>query len=286
MNNHIHLLGAHLSVSGGFFNAIENGSKIGCTAIQIFTKSNRQWASKKISQSEAELFIKTKRNSPIKMVIAHASYLINLGSSTAGVQDRSYHALVDEINRCHELEIPYLVLHPGTSEKDDQEATLEIIGDYINKSLKETPGSLTTVLIETMAGQGRSIGHTFEQIAKIISRIEDKNRIGVCFDTCHTFAAGYDFTSAEKYEKTFAHFDATIGLRFLKAFHINDSKKELNSRVDRHENIGDGLINIQAFMMIVNDARFLNVPKILETPHSEDLENDKRNLEKLASLLK
>lgn len=286
MNNYTHLLGAHLSVSGGFFNAIENGSKIGCTAIQIFTKSNRQWASKKISRSEAELFIETKRNSPIEMVIAHASYLINLGSSTAGVQERSYNALVDEINRCHELEIPYLVLHPGTSEKDSQQATLELIGDYINKSLKETPGSLTTVLIETMAGQGRSIGHTFEQIAKIISRIEDKNRIGVCFDTCHTFAAGYDFTSAEKYEKTFAHFDATIGLKFLKAFHINDSKKELNSHVDRHENIGDGLINIQAFMMIVNDARFLNVPKILETPHSEDLENDKRNLDKLASLLK
>lgn len=286
MNNHTHLLGAHLSVSGGFFNAIENGSKIGCTAIQIFTKSNSQWASKKISQSEAELFIKTKRNSPIKMVIAHASYLINLGSSTAGVQERSYHALVDEINRCHELEIPYLVLHPGTSEKDSQEATLELIGDYIDKSLKETPGSLTTVLIETMAGQGRSIGHTFEQIAKIIGRIEDKNRIGVCFDTCHTFAAGYDFTTAEKYEKTFAHFDATIGLKLLKAFHINDSKKELNSHVDRHENIGDGLINIQAFMMILNDARFSNVPKILETPHSEDLENDKRNLEKLVSLLK
>lgn len=286
MNNHTRLLGAHLSVSGGFFHAITNGSKIGCTAIQIFTKSNRQWAAKKINQSEAELFIEAKKNSPIKMVIAHASYLINLGSSTPGVQERSYHALVDEINRCHELEIPYLVLHPGTSEVGYEEVTLELIGNYINKSLKETPGCLTTVLIETMAGQGRSIGHTFEQLANIVSRVDDKNRIGICFDTCHTFAAGYDFTTPEKYEKTFAHFDATIGLKFLKAFHINDSKKELSSHVDRHENIGQGLIGIKAFAMIVNDQRFSHIPKILETPHSEDLENDKKNLQILTSLVK
>lgn len=286
MNTHTHLLGAHLSISGGFFHAIQNGSKIGCTAIQIFTKSNRQWASKQINESEAQLFIENKKNSQIKMVIAHASYLINLGSSTEGVQERSYHALVDEINRCHTLDIPYLILHPGTAEKSHEQATLELIGDYINKSLKETSRSSTTVLIETMAGQGRSIGHTFEQLATIISRVEDKERIGVCFDTCHTFAAGYDFTTPENYENTLAHFDTTVGLKFIKAFHINDSKKELNSRVDRHENIGDGLIDIEAFTMIVNDVRFLRIPKILETPHSEDLENDKRNLQKLISLLK
>ena len=286
MKNNNYYIGAHVSVAGGFFNAIIEGTEIGCTAIQIFTKSNRQWRSKLIEKKDAQLFIQTQKESAIKIVVSHASYLINLGSATPGVKEKSYTALIDELNRCNTLQIPLLVLHPGTTEPKIETETLKNIGQLINQALEETASTQTTVLIETMAGQGKSVGHSFEQLATILNQVENKNRIGICFDTCHTFAAGYDFTTVDGYEKTFKHFDNTIGLQFLKAFHMNDSKKPLNSHVDRHENIGQGLIPLEAFGMILNDPRFESVPKILETPHEEDLENDKRNLQKLLSLIK
>lgn len=286
MKNYTYLIGAHVSVVGGFFHAITDGIEIGCTAIQIFTKSNRQWKSKSIDTRNADLFIRAQKDSAIKIVMSHASYLINLGSVTPGVQEKSYHALVDELNRCNILQIPFLVLHPGTAEKGAEIETLKIIGAFINQALEETTPTTTSILIETMAGQGKSVGHTFEQLAMILHQIKDKKRIGICFDTCHTFAAGYDFTTPENYKKTLNQFDKTIGLQNLKAFHINDSKKPLNSHVDRHENIGEGMIPLQAFEMILNDPRFLHIPKILETPHAENLENDKRNLQKLINLIK
>lgn len=286
MKKYTYCIGMHVSIAGGFENAIKIGTEINCTALQIFTKSNRQWASKAITIDDANLFIQAQKNSKIKIVISHASYLINLGSITPGVQEKSYRALVDEINRCSTLDIPYLVLHPGTAEKNTETHVLKKTGQLIHQALKETAQKQTSILIETMAGQGKSIGHTFEQLALILDQIEDKNRIGVCFDTCHVFAAGYDFTSSDGYEKTFKHFDTIIGLSYLKAFHLNDSKKQLGSRVDRHENIGQGLIEIKAFETILNDPRFRLVPKILETPHAEDLENDKKNLQLILSLLK
>lgn len=286
MKNYTYLIGAHISVAGGFFNAIKNGTQIGCTAIQIFTKSNRQWKSKSIDRQDADLFIQAQKNSAIEIVMSHASYLINLGSITPGVQEKSYFALVDELNRCNILEIPFLVLHPGTAEKGAEIETLSSIGAFINQALEETTSTTTSILIETMAGQGKSVGYTFEQLAIILDQIKDKKRIGICFDTCHTFAAGYDFTTPEGYKKTLKQFNETIGLQYLKAFHMNDSKKPLNSHVDRHENIGEGLIPLQAFEMILNDPYFQHVPKILETPHAEDLDNDKRNLQKLVSLIK
>jgi len=279
------LIGCHVSISGGFCNAIKEGMEIGCTAIQIFTKSNRRWASKAITDEESTLFTQTQKKSTIKIIIAHASYLINLGSSTPGVQEKSLKALINEIERCHQLQIPLLVLHPGTVELNNKELEIQKIGDYINKAIEETRHCSTKILIETMAGQGKSIGNSFQELALILNQIKNKARIGICFDTCHTFAAGYDITTPESYQNTFRLFNDTIGLQYLQAFHMNDSKKPFKSRLDRHENIGDGLINIQAFAMILNDSRFINIPKILETPKMENLENDKRNLQKLLYLI-
>ncbi len=281
------LAGAHVSISGGFYKAIEEGTAIGCTAIQIFTKSNRQWGSKAITDHEAQQFIDAQNNSDIKVVVAHASYLINLGSATPGVQEKSFHALVDEIKRCQQLHIPYLVLHPGTAEADSRNATIEETGKLINKALEQTPHCTVTVLVETMAGQGKSIGSTFEELATILHQVTHKKRIGICFDTCHALAAGYDFTTQESYKDLFKKFDDLIGLEYLKIFHINDSKKEMASRVDRHEDIGKGAIKLPAFAMIMNDHRFTNVPKILETPVTGDAITDyKRNLEVLVNLIK
>jgi deoxyribonuclease-4 len=284
-NKNQHHIGAHVSIAGGFFKAIKEGTEIGCTAIQIFTKSNRQWQSKPIADNEAQLFIAAQKNSNIKCVIAHASYLINLGSATLDVQKKSFNALVDEIKRCDQLQIPFLILHPGTAEPASKEETLKSTGLLINQALKETSNCITTVLVETMAGQGKSIGGSFEELAAMINQIDDKKRIGICFDTCHTFAAGYDFTTTEGYINTFKAFDLVIGLKYLKIFHINDSKKEIGLRIDRHENIGEGAIKLNAFSMIMNDPRFINIPKILETPKNDGLENDKKNLEKLLSLI-
>ena len=287
MKNKLPLIGAHVSIAGGFFNAIKEGTEIGCTAIQIFTKSNRQWASKPINHNDVEKFILAQKNSDIAIVIAHASYLINLGSATPEVQKKSYQALVDEIIRCHQLSIPYLVLHPGTASINEKEKTAQFIGTQINKALKQTTDCNVTVLVETMAGQGSSVGSSFEELASILHYVNDKHRIGVCFDTCHAFAAGYDFTTPQGYESVFKSFDSLIGLNYLKMFHMNDSKKELNCKVDRHENIGQGKIPLQAFSMIMNDPRFSKIPKILETPKSEsaELENDRKNLAMLLKCL-
>lgn len=282
-----YLVGAHVSIAGGFFKAIEEGTEIGCTAIQIFTKSNRQWNSKSITDHEAQQFIEAQKNSDIQVVIAHAAYLINLGSPTPGVQEKSFNALVDEIKRCQQLQIPYLVLHPGTAEADSREASIKETGKLINKALEQTPDCTTTVLVETMAGQGKSIGSSFEELAIILAQVTHKKRIGVCFDTCHTFAAGYNFTTEESYNSLFKKFDDLIGLEYIKIFHVNDSKKEIGAHVDRHEDIGKGAIKLHAFEMIMNDHRFKNIPKILETPVTGDAITDyKRNLEVLVNLIK
>lgn len=281
------LIGCHVSIAGGFYKAIEEGTIIGCTAVQIFTKSNRQWQSKVITDEEAQHFIQAQQSSLIKVVVAHASYLINLGSATPGVQEKSLAALIDEVRRCDKLKIPYLVLHPGTAEPAIKTQTLQQTGAYINEALKQTADCSTTILIETMAGQGKSIGSSFEELAIMLSCITEKNRIGVCFDTCHAFAAGYELRTQDGYEKTMAQFQDTIGLNYLKILHMNDSKKEIGSRVDRHEDIGQGALQLEAFAMIMNDARLQNIPKILETPVTTNAIDDfKRNLNTLTNLIK
>lgn len=279
---HSLLLGAHMSIAGGIHLAIERGESIGCTAIQIFTKSNRQWHAKPITDEEAIAFKNAWKSSSIQSVIAHASYLINIGSSNHEIEKKSVNALELEIKRCAALDIPYLVLHPGSRTDTNEESCLAKISDNLNKLLTKT--SDCTILLEIMAGQGTSVGYSFEHLAQIIKNIDHKNRVGVCLDTCHAFAAGYDFGTKKTYNLMWEQFDKIIGINKLKAIHINDSQKDIGSRVDRHTDIGKGKIGFKAFELLFNDPRFFDIPKVLETP-KDDLSDDKRNMEKLIDLL-
>lgn len=277
------LLGAHMSISGGFEKAIERGTSIGCTTIQIFTKSNRQWHAKTITQEEAKLFRTAVKESDIHPIVAHATYLINIGAPDKTIESKSVKAVIDELERCAILGIPYLVLHPGSHVDTDEAACLERIAQNLDE-IFETDASNTKILLEIMAGQGSSVCYSFDQIATIRKLSHHKGRIGVCFDTCHAFAAGYDFTTPHGYKAMWDEFESTIGLNHLYAIHINDSKKELGSHVDRHEDIGKGAIGLQVFKLLFNDPRFFDIPKILETPKDE-LEDDVRNMRTIKNLL-
>jgi deoxyribonuclease-4 len=278
------LFGAHMSISEGIYKSIERGESIGCTAIQIFTKSNRQWYAKPLDQEDINAFQNAWKKSSIKSIIAHASYLINIGSPNNELAKKSVAALIEELNRCNMLSIPYLVLHPGSHSKTDIESCLQRISDNIDKALEKSDGK-THILLETMAGQGDSVGNTFEQLATIIKHSHHKSKLGVCLDTCHIFAAGYDFRTKEAYNALWNLFDQTIGLEKLHAIHCNDSKTELNSRVDRHTDIGKGKIGLHAFELLFNDHRFAHIPKILETP-KESLSDDLRNMKTINALIK
>lgn len=280
---HTLLLGAHMSVEGSLEKAIERGASIGCTTIQIFTKSNRQWFAKKITLEQVKEFKKAQKEHAVSPVIAHCSYLLNLGSPRKEVQEKSTTALTNELDRCELLGIPYLVLHPGAKLTSERDSCIEVIAYNIDTAIQKSNGG-TMVLLETMAGQGSVVGSTFEEIAQILKLAKEKQRIGVCFDTCHAFAAGYDFTTKATYKKLWDNFESTIGIKNLKAIHVNDSKKELGSKVDRHEEIGKGKIEIEGFRLLLNDERFFGVPKILETPKTS-LQDDRRNIEKLKKLL-
>jgi deoxyribonuclease-4 len=279
------LVGAHMSIAGGFEKAIERGQSLGCTTIQIFTKSNRQWRAKPITKQEADLFKKTAITLGISPVVAHATYLINLASPNAHTAQLSMQALSNELIRCEQLGIPYLVLHPGSFVQGEIEEGIARISANLNAILDKTT-SKTMILLELMAGQGSVIGSSFEQLATILQQITHKKRVGVCFDTCHAFAAGYDLRTPATYKKTWADFDSIIGLEQLKVIHINDSKKELGSHVDRHEHIGKGQLGLEAFKLLFNDKRFFNIPKILETPKvTKDLSEDSMNLATIKSVL-
>lgn len=275
-----------MSISGGLEKAIERGASIGCSTIQIFTKSNRQWNTKEPSKQEIELFKKTAKLLSITPIIAHATYLINIASSDPKIARQSTQALAMELGRCQALEIPYLVLHPGSHGKGTPEQGIERTSAHLDEVFEQVPGS-TMILLEIMAGQGSALCASFEQLAQVIKNTKNKGRLGICFDTCHAFAAGYDFSLESSYEKLWKEFDESIGLENLKAFHINDSKKERGSRVDRHEHIGKGAIGLKAFELIMNDPRFFDIPKILETPKvtEEPFTEDRMNLATLHSLL-
>jgi len=286
MKNTNLLLGAHLSIAGGFDKAIEKAQETGANCMQIFTKSNRQWKAKNITKEESDLFISKQKNSSVSIVVAHAAYLINLGSKSDETVEKSTISLAQELQRCEQLKIPYLVLHPGTARYEDEERSLQFVAQQIDVAITTSKTHTVILLLETMAGQGKTIGHTFRQLATIIQHAHHKSRIGVCFDTCHAFVAGYDFHTPELYKKMWHEFDTTIGLEKLKAFHINDSKKELGSKVDRHEEIGLGKIPLSAFELILKDLKFKNIPKIIETPEgSNKVEHDKKNLEVLRKLV-
>lgn len=280
------LLGAHLSIAGGYEQALIKGEQIGCTALQIFTKSNRQWASKPITAQQALLFKETQKRSSCQIVLAHASYLINIGSSDNALKQKSIVALQDELGRCSMLGIPFLVLHPGVSKQSESaEESLFNAGQTLSYVLKHDT-SQVRILLENTAGQGASLGSTFEELAIIAQQITSQDRIGFCFDTCHAFAAGYDFSNKKFYTQMWKQFDTVIGLERLKAIHCNDSVKGLNSKVDRHAHIGQGTIGIEAFKLLMNDEHFSDIPKIIETPKSTtDLSDDIKNISLLKNLL-
>lgn len=288
MENKKLLIGAHLSIAGGFDKAINSAEELKATCVQIFTKSNRQWKAKKISSIDAKKFIDKQKNSSIQIVVAHAAYLINLGSKTDETINKSIDSLAEELQRCEVLNIPYLVLHPGTIRfNEDEEKSLQFIAQNIDAAFAKSQTKNVTLLLETMAGQGTMTGRTFEQLAIILKKSNNQNRIGICFDTCHAFAAGYEFWTPKTYQAMWQKFDQLIGLQKLKVFHMNDSQKPAGSRVDRHDHIAEGKIPIQAFELIMQDKTFTNIPKILETPAGEnEVINNIKNLKKLAELAK
>lgn len=283
MKKHQLLLGAHMSIAGGYEKAFERAESIGCTTMQIFTKSNRQWHAKKIDQEQAEAFCAADTKSPVAITITHATYLINIGSPDHATRAKSINGLIDELERCDMLKIPYLVLHPGSCTTSSPEICLNNIVESLDAAFAQSH-TKTMVLLEIMAGQGSTMCYTFEQLAYILKNSRYKKRLGICFDTCHAFAAGYDFRTPATYKALWKEFDSIIGIEHLKAIHLNDSKKERGSRVDRHEEIGQGQIGIEAFKLIMNDDQLFDTPKILETP-KDDLADYKKNIETLKGLM-
>ncbi|MBA2306948.1 deoxyribonuclease IV [Candidatus Dependentiae bacterium] len=276
------LLGAHMSIAGGIDKAFYRGSEIGCTAIQIFTHSNRQWNTPALTKSTIQEVEEARKVTGITSCVVHASYLINLGSQSGETVKKSKETLHKELSNCHDLSIPYLVLHPGSG-ATDTETCLEQIAQSLDEVFEGSHES-TGILLENMAGQGNSVGYTLEQLASIKRKSKYQHRIHFCIDTCHLWASGYDFSTKESYEQVIHTLDKILGLSQVKAFHINDSKKGLGSRVDRHENIGEGTIGLTPFSLIMNDIRLEKIPKILETP-ADGIEDYARNIKTLRSLL-
>jgi deoxyribonuclease-4 len=262
------LLGAHLSIAGGVSQAFARAEELGCTAMQIFTKNASQWRSKPLPIKEIEAFANAWEKSPVASVTAHDSYLINLAAADGDKRSRSLAAFLDEMERCAALGIPGLVMHPGAHLGAGEEVGLQRIAEALRSIFAETSDQVT-VLLENTAGQGSYLGHRFEHLAEIMERVP-AGRIGVCFDTCHALAAGYDLTSADGYQTTMAEFDRLIGTRHIAAFHLNDSLKERGSRVDRHAHIGQGAVALETFAALMTDERFTEIPKLLETAPGEN----------------
>jgi len=272
-------VGAHVSISGGVENAPVNAFATGAKAFALFTKNQRQWAAKPLSQESIKAFKENceKYGYNPEYILPHDSYLINLGHPEKEGLEKSRKAFLDEIQRCEQLGLDKLNFHPGSHlNKIDEEDCLKTIAESVNIVLDQTRG--VTAVIENTAGQGTNMGHTFEQIRFIIDFVEDKNRVGVCIDTCHAYAAGYDIKTQIGYEETFRKFNDVIGFDYLKGLHLNDTKKVFGSRVDRHEQIAEGFLGKELFRLIMNDLRFDNLPLILETPDDEKWKEEIRFL--------
>ncbi|MBW1845933.1 MAG: deoxyribonuclease IV [Deltaproteobacteria bacterium] len=281
-----YLLGAHFSIVKGLHRAIYTAELLHCNILQIFTKNSSTWKEKNLSQNEIDDFKKAKKETGIITIASHTSYLINLAGHQKKKHLLSCNALKQELIRSSKLGIDYVVLHPGSHMGKGEDYGLCRIADSINKIFDETPKVNTQLLLETSSGQGSSIGHTFKHLAIILDRIKNNDKVGICLDTCHIFAAGYDIRTKQSYAKTINEFIETIGLKHLKLIHLNDSKKALGSRIDRHEHIGKGKIGLDAFRWIMNDPRLLDVPKIIETPKgNHGNEMDTFNLNQLKGFI-
>lgn len=261
-------IGAHVSASGGVHNAPVNAHRIGATAFALFTKNQRQWSAKPLTDETVQAFKDNCKKYGFKpnQILAHDSYLINLGHPELSGLEKSRTAFLDELMRCEQLGLTTLNFHPGSHLKKISETEcLKNIADSLNYVMKRTLNVIP--VIENTAGQGTNLGFTFEQIAEIIDQVEDKSRVGVCIDTCHAFSAGYDLKSEKGFDQTWQEFERIIGFSYLKGMHLNDSKKLFSSRVDRHESIGDGTLGLEIFQRIMKDSRFDGIPLILETPN-------------------
>lgn len=278
-------LGAHTSIAGGVDRAVLRGQQIGCETIQLFTKNTHRWAASPLKDETIENWYRNLQETGIAPVVAHDSYLINLASPDDALWQKSLDAFVIEMARCEVLSIPYLVMHPGSHTGSGEKAGLRRIATALDRALGRVPGARVTVLLETTAGQGTNLGYRFEHLARIMELAAVGDRLGVCFDTCHVLAAGYEIRTPEGYAETFRQFDQMIGLERLEVFHVNDSKHDLGSRVDRHEHIGRGYIGLEGFRLLMNDARFYRHPLLLETPKSQDMHEDVENMATLRSLI-
>ena len=278
-------LGAHMSIKGGFKNAIDRGEQINCDSIQIFTKSNRSWKTKPISEDEREIFLKKKQNTSISPIFIHATYLINIASRDAEKFEKSVSGLIEELSRAEQLELPWVVLHPGSHLGAGLKKGIERVIEGLDKVHQKTEYFKVKILLENVAGQGTNIGRNFKELKAIIDGVASPDRLGVCFDTCHAFAGGHDLRTEKAYNKTMAQFDSILGLENLLAFHLNDSVGDFDARKDRHAHIGKGKLGLDAFKFLVNDNRFKDHPGVLETPKSEDMTEDIENLKVLRSLI-
>ncbi len=272
-------VGAHVSASGGVENAPVNAHNIGAKAFALFTKNQRQWFSAPLTAKNIDGFKNNceKYGYSPGQILPHDSYLINLGNPVPENLEKSRRAFLDEMQRCEQLGLELLNFHPGSYLKQiSEEMCLKTIAESINMALDKTKG--VTAVIENTAGQGTNLGYRFEHLQTIISLVEDKSRVGVCLDTCHTFTAGYNIKTEAGYHATFEEFEQTVGFKYLKGLHLNDSKKKLASRVDRHDSIGKGFLGLEPFRRIMNDRRFDNMPLILETPDTDLWEEEIRLL--------
>ncbi len=262
-------LGAHLSIAGGLPRAIDRAVASGCRALQIFTTNASQWRARTLPSEEVREFRRRADQTRVAPIVAHDSYLINVAAAGEPLRSQSMAALAEEIDRAEALGLMGLVMHPGCYTSGCEAQGLELIARALRDLLRARPRGRTMVLLEHTAGQGTSLGHRFEHLAAIIDRLDGSPRIGVCLDTCHLTAAGYDIRTPEAYERTFQEFDRLIGLDRLKVFHMNDSKKPCGSRVDRHEHIGRGCLGLEPFRRLLNDPRFVDLPMLLETPKTD-----------------
>ncbi|HLJ11265.1 MAG TPA: deoxyribonuclease IV [Planctomycetaceae bacterium] len=264
------LLGAHQSIAGGYYKAVELAAALGMDVVQIFTKNNNQWKAKPLAQSDIDQFRSALKSTGVQFPCAHDSYLINLASPNRELWQRSLDAFTVELERAEALGLMGVVMHPGSFVDSSEEEGLARIISALDIAHRSTAGFRTLTLLETTAGQGNNLGHRFEQLAKIADHVERPERIGVCVDTCHIFVAGYAITTRKQYEATMDEFDRVIGLERIRAFHLNDSVRELGSRVDRHAKIGAGKLGKAPFRYLLNDPRFATVPMYLETPKGQE----------------
>ncbi len=260
------ILGAHMSIAGGYYKAVVAAAQVGCDCVQLFTKNNNQWRAKELTTDDAKRFQNALKVQGVTHPISHDSYLINMGTPDDELWKKSIDAFVVELQRAEFLGIPYVVAHPGAFTTSSEEAGIKRIATALDEVHKQSRGIKAQCLLETTAGQGSNLGWRFEHLADIIGAVKNPDRLGVCFDTCHVFAAGYSMADRKDYLATMRALDKTVGLKLVKAFHINDSLKPLGSRVDRHAAIGEGAMGLEPFRHLMNDRRFRKVPMYLETP--------------------